>query len=138
MRSKRWYVVAGVIFLGLLAYTIVTQAWTFTAVLILSVGAYVFTHRKAHPLRRISATERGIVWNNTVIPWAKCEGFWLLQGPGYVELHVELKEGRPRHLVIQTGTEDPLKIYAAFSRYIPLFPDRREKLLDAFIRICKI
>ena len=138
VRSTLWYIVAGVFFASLLAYSIMTQAWTFTVVLVLSVGAYGYAHRKAPPLRRINVSERGIIWGKTFISWLRCEGFWLLQGPGYVELHVELKDGRTRHLVIQTGEADPVQIYTVFSRFIPLFPDRHEKLLDAIIRICKI
>ncbi|MDD4628338.1 MAG: hypothetical protein PHE68_03000 [Candidatus Peribacteraceae bacterium] len=138
MRSKLWYVASGVIFAGLLAYSILTQAWTFTAVLILCVSAYGYAHRKAPPHRKISLSENGIVWGDTFISWKKCAGFWLLQGPGYVELHIDVKEPRQRHLTIQTGTVNPSDIHALCARHIPFYPERQEKILDAIIRLCKI
>lgn len=138
VRGKRWYVVAGAIVTVLLIYAFWTQAWTFVAVLILLTILYVLLHGKPHPEHTVRITEKALYWDEKTILWEELAGFWMLQGPGYVELHIEWKTKGKERLVIQTGTMDPHQIAVAFSRFLPGFTDRREKILDYIIRICKL
>jgi len=129
---------AGLVVIGLMAYAIITLAWTFLVVIVLAAIVYGLVHHKPHPQHTVSIMEKGIRWNKRMVPWEDCEGFWMLQGPGYVELHIEVKKGLSRHLTVQTGTNDPLQIHGLLSQFMPFLADRRENILDAILRICKL
>lgn len=138
IRGKRWYISVGLVVIGLMAYAIFTAAWSFLVVIALMAIVYGLVHHKPHPQNTVTIMERGLQWNRNTIPWEDCTGFWMLQGPGYVELHIEAKKGWKRHLTVQTGTNDPLQIHGLLTQFMPFLPDRRENILDAILRICKL
>jgi len=137
-RGHTWYIVVGVLIVGCLLFSLVTQAWTFTIVIILTSGAYWRVHKQAEPIATISILETGAQLNKTYVPWSDCEGFWLLQFPTYVELHIGRKTPRKAPILIQTGTMDVSVIRKTLVTYIPEISDRQERLLDFISRICKI
>lgn len=137
-RDRKWYAIAGSIAALVLIYALFTQAWTFAVVIVLLAVLYGVLHGKSHPLHSIRITEQALYWDSKTIPWRDLEGFWMLQGQGYVELHVEYRQAGKERLVILTGDMPPADIAAALGRFLPSFADRREKLLDYIIRICKL
>jgi len=137
-RDKRWYIVAGSIATLLVIYALYTQAWTFAIVIALLGVMYGILHGKNHPLHSIRITEKALYWDIKTISWDELDGFWMLQGPDYVELHIEFKQKGKERLVIQTENIPPQEIAAVLSRFIPGQTDRHEKLLDYIIRICKL
>ena len=137
-RGKRWYIAAGTVVALLITYALLTQAWTFAVVLVLLAVMYVLLHNKPHPDHTVRICEKALYWDTKTIPWEELDGYWMLQGPGYVELHIEWKTKGKERLVVQTGTTPPLEIAAALSHFLPGYADRREKLLDYIIRICKL
>lgn len=136
-RGKRWYLIAGTLSTLLLAYALYTQAWTFAVVIVLLMGIYVLIHSRPPVMHTVQISSQGLRWNKRLIPWSDLENFWLLQGPGYVELHVERKKSGGR-LIVQTGDRDPLQIGAAMAQFLTPITDRQEKILDYLIRICKL
>jgi hypothetical protein len=122
----------------LVAYAIWTEAWTFAVVVILLAVVYGLIHGKPHPTHTVQISEKALYWDERTIPWDELSGFWMLQGPGYVELHIEFKKTWRNRLIVQTGDTPPIEIATVLSRFIPGYTDRREKLLDYIIRICKL
>lgn len=137
-RGKGWYVGTGIAAAILLAYALLTQTWTFAVVLVLLAVVYGLVHNKPHPPMSITLTESGVQWGTKFIPWKDVSGYWMLQGPDFVELNIERKNGMERRITILTGTEDPHLIHAMLSQCIPHFQDRGENLLDAILRLCKL
>lgn len=123
--------------LALVFYAVLTNAWTFLFVLAVLAAVYAWVHRKPHATHKVRITETGIQWDGESIVWSQVNGYWMLQGLGYVELHVELKRFG-RKFVVQTGSVTPEQIHAVLSKYIPSFNDRKENILDYIIRICKL
>ncbi|ALM09957.1 MAG TPA: hypothetical protein DEB30_02840 [Candidatus Peribacter riflensis] len=136
-RGKRWYLIAGVIAALLFGYALFTQAWTFALVIALLAVTYAIIHHKPPLSHSVQVTAHGLTWDKTIIPWSVLSGFWMLQGPGYIELHIERKKSGGR-LTVQTGDCVPLEIAETLSQFIPLIQDRRENILDYIIRICKL
>lgn len=68
--------------------------------------------------------------------WMHCNGYWILRGPDYAELHIEKKDGTS--VKIQTGDVSPFTIHDILSPLTEELEDRRERLLDIIIRICKL
>lgn len=136
-RDKRWYLIAGVVTLLLLVYALWTQAWTFAVVIVLLAAVYGLIHNKPPITHTVAIVPQGLKWDREQIPWSDLRAFWMLQGPGYVELHIARKKAGG-HLVIQTGDCVPADIASALAQFIPPIVDRRENILDYIIRICKL
>jgi antibiotic biosynthesis monooxygenase (ABM) superfamily enzyme len=137
-RSPRWYMVGGILVVALTAYAIVTRVWTLAIVSMALGGVYFLTRNENAAERTIEIHEDGYVFENRFIPWNDCKDFWLLQFPGYVELHICRKRAGKREMVIQTGDIDVALLCSTLSRFLPLRADQHERLIDAFIRLCKL
>ena len=137
-RSPRWYVKAAVVVLAIAGYAILTGTWSLALVAILLGGLYFLSRKSETPLKNIAIERDGVRFQDSFIPWTQCKDFWMAATPLYTELHISKSSGLTREISIQTGDLDPSEIRATLSQFIPMRPDQREKLLDAFIRICKL
>ncbi len=135
-RGKRWYLLAGSIAALLLVYALFTQAWTFAVVIVLLVVVYAILHKKSPIKHTVQVSPQGLKWDKNLIPWHELTAFWMLQGPGYVEVHIDRK--RAPNLLVQTGDRTPAEIAMALAQFITPISDRRESILDYIIRICKL
>lgn len=137
-RGKLWYTAVGSAFLALVIYSIVTHAWTFTLVLAMCGGLYAYTHRHFSGMLTMKVARDGFELDGKKTYWGECSGFWMLQGKGYVELHIERQQGVDRHVLVHTGSMDPYVIRDVLTEFLPHLADRKETVVDAFIRICKL
>ncbi len=135
-RSPRWYLITGGIFLLFMIVSILWDAWSFAVVVMLLGGVYYLVHRKPPPLKTISIRGGSCVFDGDVTPWRECVGFWFLPGEGYTELHIE-RRGKP-DIVIHTGPYSMEDLRSILVTFLPELTNRREKLLDKLIRICKL
>ncbi|MFH1444611.1 MAG: hypothetical protein ABIG34_04475 [Candidatus Peregrinibacteria bacterium] len=136
-RGTRWYLLAGCIALLFLAYALYTQVWTFAVVIVLIIVVYGLIHSKPPIKHTVQITTQGLQWDKELIPWGDLTAFWMLQGSGYVELHIDRKR-LGGNLIVQTGDRTPIEIAEALAQFIPPIVDRRESILDYIIRICKL
>lgn len=137
-RSTLWYICSAIVLGLLITWSIYDQSWTFTTVLILGGILYLWTHRKPEKEHTITLREDGVVFAETFSPWDACEGFYILDGPGYFELNIAFKNTKKDNITIRTGDIDPYQIQAILSQVLPVLQDRREKVLDTITRICKL
>jgi len=137
-RSKKWYIAASIVTGFLFFYSIVTSAWSFTAVLIIGAAVYVFMHRTAPGEKIIAISKSGITFNGEFIPWLDLNGFWILTFPNYAELHIAPKSKRRSELIISTGPADILKLRELLSQFLAEQFDKNEKIFDKVARVCKL
>ncbi len=135
-RGKLWYCVAGAFVLFCIGYSLWTRAWSFTAVIIILGFLYYREHETAPGAKRISIWKRGFAIENDVTEWKDCNGYWILRFPTYAELHIEKRNGRL--VKMQTGDTDPYLLHDVLQPLIPERKDGKERILDTFIRICKL
>lgn len=136
-RSQRWYLASGVIVVGAAAYGIIAADWSFAIVALLCGAIYVLLHGHVPELREIAITGQGVFFDSRFYSYNDLKGFWLMQTPDALELHLTRKR-RGSDLVILTGNTDPLFIRSTLGKYLPEESDRQERLLDTIIRICKL
>ncbi|MBP9751212.1 MAG: hypothetical protein KBC95_05200 [Candidatus Peribacteraceae bacterium] len=136
-RSKRWYITAAVVVLGVTAISIITGAWSVALVTLLCGGLYVLSHDHAPAPRRLVAYEHGIVFDGAYRTWNEFRSFWFLRTPTYTELHLERADGR-QPIIIQTGPIHPDRVKQVFSAYIPEDTQKTENILETLSRICKL
>jgi hypothetical protein len=79
-----------------------------------------------------------VEYDDAFFSWSECEEFWILRSPDYYELHITLKNRLKSDLIIQTGEADPYTLRDTLSQYLPQTIKKREKILDAIIRFCKL
>ena len=137
-RGRKWYLITGFLIFALLFYILYIGSWSFAMVLGLLVLTYSLTHRHAPKSREITITNRGFSYENVYTTWQQTNGYWMLQGPDYVELHIEKNIGPNKEVVIHTADIDIALIRQVLSMFIPEFQERKERILDTFTRILKI
>lgn len=138
VRTWRWYAIAGAVIALLLLFSIWTRAWSFTLVIIMFSAVLPLSQRRGPPKQTMRIFEHGFTIGKEFTPWQQCKGFWMLQGPNYIELHIERTQKRDNHVQILTGNVDYRDIFTVLSRFLPLFEDRQQGVLDIISRILKI
>ena len=135
-RTRLWYILAGLFVTMCIAYSVMTSAWTFTVLIVVLSVMYWKMHTKELDLSTIEMWRSGFALNDSYSEWSECDGYWILKCPGYYELHNEKANGTA--VKIQTGEVDPYKLHDLLPHLLPQLSNRREKVLDTIIRICKL
>lgn len=136
-RTKRWYVVAGIVVFAAAAYGIFSGSWSLAVVSVLAGGMYALIHDHKHADVKIELHDSGVLLDGTFTRWDELRGFWILHTSDYDELRFVQKKPRMR-MVIQTGTNKPNDLRMILGQRLPELTGMKESLVDIFIRICKL
>lgn len=136
-RTKRWYVAASVVVVLAAVYGIVSGGWSLAIVSVLAGGMYALVHDHRPPAHRIEVHQSGVLLQGAFKRWDEFAGYWILRAPEYSELRLTPRV-RGRDLVIQTGDQDIAQLKMVLGQRIPELTQKREKFLDALIRLCKL
>jgi hypothetical protein len=137
-RQKGWYIGMGIVVFLIAAISLLSGAWSVAIVAILCGAMYYFVHDHAYPEVTMKITNRGTYVAGNFLSWEEISGYWLMHTPSYTELHITPKETKKRELIIQTANTDQYVIRQILNQRISELTDKRERLLDVFIRICKL
>ncbi len=137
-RSEKWYVGAGTFCIVMIAYGILSGAWGLSIIFALLPALYYMLRNQGHKKHRIRIREMGIEIDDVIRGWGELKEFWILEGPGYYELHIAPMKKMKSDIVVLTGTVDPFVLRDALSAYLPQIAHQKERLLDAIIRFCKL
>jgi hypothetical protein len=137
IRSERWYAIGGAAVIAMAAYGIITGAWTFTVVILLCGAMYMLLRGHAPPLKSIAMWEHGFLYERTFIRWEDIAGFWFIHAPDFSELHLQ-KKTDDQTIMIHVRDVDFGELRAFLSHFAPEITDKKERLLDIIIRICKL
>ena len=137
-RSPRWYVGMSIASATIIAYGILSDAWSLSLTIALLAGLFFLIRNEEHKAHTIRILDIGIQFDEKMHIWSECTHFWILQGTNYHELHIERKRRLSGDIVIQTADIDPYVIRDLLSKYIPQIAHQKEKILDAIIRYCKL
>ncbi len=137
-RTEKWYVVTAVCCALMIVYGILSGAWTMSLVFGMLAGLFYLTHKQNPHLHTISILDTGVFFGGRLYIWSECKQFWILRAETYHELHIEMKRSLVPDIVIQTGTMDPYVVRDTLAEFITPIEHRKEKILDAIIRFCKL
>ncbi|MBU0766566.1 hypothetical protein KKF55_02160 [Patescibacteria group bacterium] len=138
VRTKKWYICAIVVALLILFYSLATGAWTFTGVLVLAIGLYIYVHRKEEVEKTIRIQGDGVYFEGEFVPWSKVDTFWIVDTPAYSQLQIHRKERMKDNIIISIRNGDIAQLRAVISGFIPENPNYHEKIFDKISRICKL
>ncbi len=137
-RSDKWYIGAGICATLLIIYGLISGAWLMSVCMAICAGLYYMVRDEKHRLHSIVLTRMGVEFDGVMHPWNELKNFWMLSGHGYVELHIAHKKHLKRDIKIQLGDLDPFAVRDVLHEFIEQDPHKREKILDAIIRFCKL
>jgi len=137
-RSEKWYVGAGSFCAVMVAYGIFSGNISMSIVFAFIPALYWLVRNQTHKKHTIKLTSLGVELDGKLTSWGEWKEFWILTGAGYHELHIAPKKISRSELVIQTAEIDPFLIRDILVEFMPQVGDRKERLLDAFIRFCKL
>ena len=135
-RTRLWYVVAIAFVLLCVTYSIFTSAWTFTVLTLALSALYFYFHKQNPAPKQIQLWQEGFSLDGNYTDWSDCDGFWMLKGTHYHELHIEKTRGSDCKILL--GDQDPYVVHQLLSAFLPEIAGRHEKVLDTIIRICKL
>ncbi len=137
-RSEKWYVIAGTLCILMIGYGILTSAWALSFIFAVIPALYFVLRNQGHKQRQIRIRELGIEIDGKLTGWGELKEFWILEGTGYHELHVAPNKQIKSDIVILTGDIDPYQLRDTLGKFLPQVDHRKERLLDAIIRFCKL
>lgn len=138
VRSEKWYVVAGAFCAIMIAYGIFSDAWSLSLIFAFVPGLYYVLRNQNHKKHHVIVRDVGIVFDGRLTAWGELKEFWILQGPGYYELHIAPLRSMKSDIVVMTGDIDPYVVRDTIGQFLPQIAHRKERLLDAIIRFCKL
>lgn len=137
-RTTRWYTVGGVMVLIGVVYGIITGSWPLAIVILLCGAMYYLMRDHVPPEKTITLTSGGVLLEQAFTRWEDLAGFWILETPGYNEIHFVPKAKRASDILIQTGAQDLTQLRMLIAPYISELKDKKESFLDALARTAKL
>lgn len=137
-RSRKWYMWGGGIVVAGAVYGILIGSWALTLVIVLCGAMYYLLRDHVPPSKTIVITNNGVLLEEVFTRWEDMKGFWILQTPGYTELHFVPVSKRRSDILIQTGEQNIEQLRMLIGTHISELTDKHENVLDAFIRIAKL
>lgn len=137
-RSDRWYLIGGLLCMSAIVYGIISGSFSLSVTFAMIAGLYYLVRNEKHPDHAIRINAMGVELDGNFHSWGDFKEFWILQGDTYYELHISTTKFLRPDIIIQTGNIDPHVIRDAIAQFLPMTDQKKERLLDAFIRFCKL
>ncbi len=137
-RSEKWYIGAGICCILMIGYGILSSAWALSFIFAMIPALYFILRNQSHKQHTIRIRDIGIEFDEKLLSWGELKEFWILRGSGYHELHIAAKKQMKSDIVVMTGEIDPYRIRDTIGAFLPQVDHRKERLLDAIIRFCKL
>ena len=139
-RSKWWYIIAGLIIIGLLVFAFMTLNLLF-GILVVMVSAVVFYLQNHHPkILNIKITDLGIVIENLFYPYEEMRSFWIVSDNiDGNSLYIEFKSFSIPRLSIPFVDIDPVRLQAYVAQFIDIDQERESTpLSELFSRLLRL
>lgn len=137
-RTHRWYLGGAVFCLLMVTYALLAGTWAMAVVFAFIPALYYLLRNQNHRKHKIRISELGISIDGRLRGWGEWSEFWILVGPGYHELHVSSAKRWAAELIMLTEPMDPYAVRDALAEYLTQTMQKKERILDAFIRFCKL
>lgn len=139
-RGKTWYVVAGLVVAGLLAYAIHSQSWTMALAFIMLVVVFLITKRRQPRTVKVVITDMGVEYRGRFYPYHHINAFWMVYHPPYVRaLYLRLSNGRNYKLLrIELYHQKPQEVRELLLRELPEIEGAQEPFSDLMSRILRL
>ena len=107
-KGKRWYIVAGIVVVAVVAYALYSGNWSMAAAVIVFTGVYQHTHHY-HPPKNMDVlvTDLGIRVGHLFFPYSHIQAFWIIYKPDFKTLNLRVTGNFWADVVVQLNDQDP-------------------------------
>lgn len=137
-RGMKWYIAAGIVLLAGIAYGLYSGAWSLIVVLVLCGLMYGMLHNHVPALKTIVISEEGVKLDDKFERWDQFKGFWIIETPINSELHIAPKNRKQDEIIMQLNGVQPELVKQVLGPLTEEIREKKETLIDKFIRICKL
>ncbi len=134
-----WATIAISITAALIAYAILSGAWTM-ALAFFTLAIVYYLQQKNNPQDiTIEITDMGLKIAGRLYQWSSIKAFWIVYDPPFVTtLHIRFVKKSQADIVVQFAGQDPVVIREHLLRQIPEWEGKEEAAIDALIRAFKL
>ena len=139
-RGRGWYVVAGLVGIGLVAWAIYTTNFLFAVLIALTAIILLVRHSEMPSQLMVSIFEDGVQIGEQFFPFRDLKSFWIIYEPPEVRmLYFDFKSSwRPR-LPVRLEEENPIQIRHFLLKYLEGDLSREsEPTSDALSRLLRL
>jgi len=138
-RSNQWYIIFGLVFLGLVAFAVFIDHNVLTLITFVVMFAVVllFTLQPTSVIT-YQITPSGIHIGSTEFSYKIIKSFWIVYTPGVKTLNFETTAYLNNTITAQLGDQDPVEVKLVLDQYIPEDLDRGESATQTLARKLKI
>lgn len=140
-RSIIWYLITGLVIIGLIAFAISTQGYLFLGIIILYIFISYIRAKRDPQLLQIQIFEDGIqISDNTFYEWKDIKQFWIIYEPPEIKnLYLEFKTGFKPSITISLEDQNPIKVRKILLQYLMEDTEKEnESFSDGFSRLLKL
>lgn len=138
-RGPIWKTTISLLLLTLIGWSLYTQAWTFTAVLIVLPLTYYMVHLEHPKYVEIKISHIGIKVGARKYPYSRIQAFWIIYEPHFVKtLNIRVKGEFVSDITVQLDGQHPAPVREILLAKIPELEGQIEKVSDTLLRILKI
>ncbi len=139
-RSKRWYMIAAISVVGLLAYSLISQNYLFSLIVVL-FGIIVYLHDMQNPIDVYFAiTEVGVILGKKFYRYNELSTFWIIYNPPEVKnLYFTLNNMVKHRLQVPLLDYDPRPVRDYLKKFLKEDLDQEEEpMSDRLARTFKL
>lgn len=134
-----WFVIAGLIAILLIVYSLKQGSWTFAGAVFAAIIAYSIHDRNNPGKIKIILSEIGIKIGHHKIPYSHMKAFWLVYHPPFIQtLNIRTTDAFIPDITIQLAGKDPAKIRQHLIKQIPEWEGKQENFMDSLARFLKL
>ena len=140
-RNKKWYIIAIVIILAILAYSVITANYLFTIIMLIGSFMMFYYDRKEAPLIDFVLEEEGIVIGNKFYDYDEIKNFSIVYKPkeNIKNLYLTFNNNLRNRITIPLMDQDPLSVRRYILQYVDEDLDRNhEPVSESISRILKL
>lgn len=130
-RSKLWYLVAAIILVALLAYSIYTANLLFGLIILLASLTYLYHDRNEPQKVNIAITDKGFLVGNRFYSFRDVANFYIIYHPPQVtNLFVEFNSLTKPRLSIPLDDQNPIELRSFLKQYLVEDLEREDEPLS--------
>lgn len=138
-KGRVWFVLAGIVLMGLVFYAIYTDSWTMAVAFILLAGVYLLAHHREPVAVQVKITDFDIQIGSRRIPYTQIKAFWILYHPPMVKVLKLLSTDKfMSEINIQLDGQLPGPVRETLLKHIPEYEGKCESFVEILIRAFKL
>ena len=139
-RTIVWYIVAGIVVLGILIFSFVTANILFAVLTIMVIIILVFMQQREPRILNFKITDEGLVIENRFYAYDEIKSFWIVyELPHLKNLYFEFKSLVVPRLTVPYDDIDPNRLQSFLAQYIEIDDEREgEPVSESISRLLRL